>query len=111
MTDSTFKHMNIGHTAQAHLMISRALVNVARCCVVLLPWRLRRYLLIKWWGYEFAPTSYIGVAWVFSKRLIRGEYSEIRSLAACRNVDLVHLEEHAIIGRFAWITGYPKGDP
>ncbi len=87
---------DIGDIAQA----------VVRLAVVALPWRVRRVLLVRFWGYELHETSRIGFAWVFPKHLIMGPYSRIDHLTVCRSAELIHLEEFAYIGRLNWIYGY-----
>ncbi|MFL6583904.1 MAG: acyltransferase [Chthoniobacterales bacterium] len=76
---------------------------------VLLPWSLRRSLLQKQFGYELHPTSHIGLSWIFPERLIMKAHSRIGDLTICKNIGLLHLHEHASIGRGNWITGFPRG--
>lgn len=75
----------------------------------LLPWEWRRSFLEKQFGYSIHPTSRIGLAWIFPKRLIMEEGSRIGHLTVCKNIDLLHLGAHAIIGQWNWITGFPTG--
>jgi carbonic anhydrase/acetyltransferase-like protein (isoleucine patch superfamily) len=74
-----------------------------------LPWQLRRSLLEKWLGYKIHPTCRIGFAWIAPSRLIMEEGSRIEHLTVCKNIDLLHLKAHALIGRGNWITGFPLG--
>jgi acetyltransferase-like isoleucine patch superfamily enzyme len=76
---------------------------------MLLPWGLRRALLEKQFGYSIHPSSRIGFAWILPQRLIMEEGSRIGHLTFCRNIDLLHLGAHAIIGQLNWITGFPSG--
>ena len=76
---------------------------------VLLPWSMRRPLLEKQFGYSLHPTSRIGLAWVFPDRLVMEANTSIGHLTVCKNLALVHLQEHALIGRGNWITGFPLG--
>jgi acetyltransferase-like isoleucine patch superfamily enzyme len=75
----------------------------------LLPWQLRRSFLEKQFGYQIHPTARIGFAWILPNRLIMEESSRIGSATVCKNIDLLHLKAHAIIGRANWITGFPLG--
>ena len=75
----------------------------------LLPWQLRRSFLEKQFGYQIHPTARIGFAWILPNRLIMEEGSRIGSAIVCKNIDLLHLKAHAIIGRANWITGFPLG--
>jgi acetyltransferase-like isoleucine patch superfamily enzyme len=76
---------------------------------VLLPWEIRRSLLEKKFGYSIHPSSRIGFCWIFPRRLIMEENSRIGHLTVCKNIDLLHLGAHAIIGQLNWITGFPTG--
>ena len=75
----------------------------------LLPWQLRRSFLEKQFDYKIHPSARIGFAWVFPARLIMEEDSKIGAATVCKNIDLLHLKAHAIIGRCNWITGFPLG--
>ncbi|HZE12327.1 MAG TPA: hypothetical protein VE086_01085 [Chthoniobacterales bacterium] len=76
---------------------------------LLLPWGLRRSLLEKHFGYSIHPSSRIGLAWIFPRRLVMEEGSRIGHLTLCKNIDLLHVGAHAIIGQLNWITGFPSG--
>jgi hypothetical protein len=76
---------------------------------VLLPWSLRRWVLQRWFGYQIDPTSRIGLSWVFPRRLILAAHTRIGHLTVCKNLDLVHLREHASLGNLDWVTGFPPG--
>ncbi|MFL6519319.1 MAG: acyltransferase [Chthoniobacterales bacterium] len=76
---------------------------------LLLPWGLRRSLLERQFGYSIHPSSRIGFAWIFPRRLVMEEGSRIGHLTLCKNIDLLHVGAHAIIGQLNWITGFPSG--
>jgi carbonic anhydrase/acetyltransferase-like protein (isoleucine patch superfamily) len=76
---------------------------------LVLPWSLRRALLEKQFGFTIHPTSHIGLAWVFPERLVLEAHTSIGHLTVCKNIALLHLREHALIGRGNWITGFPLG--
>ncbi|WP_257668491.1 acyltransferase [Parapedobacter tibetensis] len=73
----------------------------------LLPWSLRRKLLISWFGYEIHPTAKIGWAWVFPQKLVMKERSKIGHLTVGVHLDYIELGMNASIGRSNWITGFP----
>ena len=77
---------------------------------LLLPWGIRRPFLEKQFGFSIHPDSYIGLAWIFPRRLIMEQGSRIGHLTLCKNIDLLHLGAHAIIGQLNWITGFPMGE-
>ncbi|HYJ05243.1 MAG TPA: hypothetical protein VEX43_08915 [Chthoniobacterales bacterium] len=76
---------------------------------LLLPWGMRRSFLEKQFGYSIHPDSRIGLAWIFPRRLVMEEGSRIGHLTLCKNIDLLHLGAHAIVGQLNWITGFPSG--
>src|ERR1017187_6718784 len=99
------------------LRIPRAISLACTCMLkkltmflsMLLPWPARRSLLEKQFGYSIHPTSRIGFAWICPRRLIMEENSRIGHLTICKNIDLLHLGAHSIIGQLNWITGFPSG--
>ena len=76
---------------------------------LLLPWGLRRSFLENQFGYSIHPSSRIGFAWIFPKKLVMEEGSRIGHLTLCKNIDLLHLGAHAVVGQLNWITGFPSG--
>ncbi len=85
------------------------MTNVLRLISLLLPWNIRRGFLEKQFGYKIHPTARIGLAWVFPSRLIMEEGAAVGHLTVCKNIDLLHLKAHSVIGRGNWITGFPLG--
>ncbi|MEJ0099908.1 MAG: acyltransferase [Pseudomonadota bacterium] len=79
--------------------------------LILLPWRLRRYLLQWLYGYELHPRARIGLAWVYPKQLAMGEGAHIGHLTVVKGLDRLALAEFATIGRLNWISAYPSGLP
>jgi acetyltransferase-like isoleucine patch superfamily enzyme len=75
---------------------------------VFLPWKIRRYILTRFLGYEIHPTSWIGLSWIFPKHLIMEAHATIGHLTVCKGVENLILREHAIIGRGNWISGVLK---
>ena len=76
---------------------------------LLLPWGMRRSFLEKQFGYSIHPDSRIELAWIFPRHLVMEEGSRIGHLTLCKNIDLLHLGAHAIVGQLNWITGFPSG--
>jgi len=76
---------------------------------IALPWSMRRRFLESKFGYSLHPTSRIGFAWVFPRRLVMEENARIGNLTVCKDIDLLHVGANAIIGQLNWITGFPTG--
>src|SRR5262249_1905893 len=85
-------------------------IMLLRLAVVIAPWWLKRHLLRLLYGYQLHPTSRIGLAWIFPRRLVMDRGARIGHLSVCKGVDLLELREQASIGRLNWITAYPRGD-
>ena len=84
--------------------------TLLRLISLFLPWEWRRRLLEKQFGYQIHPTSYIGYSWICARRLVMEENSRIGHLTVCREIDLLQLGAHSIIGQLNWITGFPTGE-
>jgi acetyltransferase-like isoleucine patch superfamily enzyme len=76
---------------------------------MVLPWSWKRSFLEKQFGYSIHPSSYIGFSWILPRRLVMEQNSRIGHLTVCKNIDLLHLGAHAIVGPLNWITGFPSG--
>jgi acetyltransferase-like isoleucine patch superfamily enzyme len=88
----------------------RKLAMVAFVCAAPLPWRLRRLVLQAVCGFAIDKTAYISrFALVLPARLEMGPGSTIGPFTVCKGLELLRLEEHALIGRFNWITAFPLG--
>lgn len=74
-----------------------------------LPWTMRRAFLEKQFGYQIHPSARIGWSWIAPARLVMEEGSRIGHLTVCKNIALLHLKAHVIIGNGNWITGFPRG--
>lgn len=75
--------------------------------VVFLPWRIKRWLLIKVWKFEISPTAHIGVSYIYPKQLIMKAGSSIDHFSVAIHLDRMVIGERSSIGRSNWITGYP----
>jgi acetyltransferase-like isoleucine patch superfamily enzyme len=76
---------------------------------MLLPWPLRRWVLIVALGYKLHRKSHIGFAWVMPEQLIMDSDSRIGTFTVCKGLRLLHLKQNATIGKGNWITGFPIG--
>src|SRR5437773_7422922 len=83
--------------------------NFFQLISLLLPWQMRRAFLEQQFGFQIHPTARIGLAWILPSRLIMEENTSIGHFTVAKNLDLLHLKAHAIIGRGNWITGFPLG--
>jgi acetyltransferase-like isoleucine patch superfamily enzyme len=73
---------------------------------VLLPWPLKRFLLVKFFKYEIHPSARIGLSWIYPKKLIMNAGSQIGPFNVAVHLDLISMGEHSSIARGNWITGF-----
>jgi acetyltransferase-like isoleucine patch superfamily enzyme len=87
-------------------MIIGSLIKVI---ALLSPWPVKRFILVRFFGYRIHPSARIGFAWIFPVYLEMGEYSRISSFTVAIHLDRMVLAPEAIIERLNWITGFPTG--
>ncbi|MDE3741483.1 acyltransferase [Maribacter polysaccharolyticus] len=75
--------------------------------IVFLPWKIKRFLLIRIWKYEIDPSARIGLAYVYPKKLKMAEGSKIAHFNIAIHLDSIILGKNASINRSNWITGFP----
>ena len=80
---------------------------------ILLPWPLHRAILVHVLGYKIDRSAKIGFSLICPTQLEMGPKAIIGHLTLCKwGVDLLKLEDGAIIGNLNWITAVPlKGSP
>lgn len=78
-------------------------------CVVsiLMPWKIRRWVLVRVFGYQIDKSASIGLSLIMVNNLQMGPNSRIGHLNVLKGLQRVVLGECASIGRGNWITGYP----
>lgn len=73
--------------------------------IVLMPWRIRRLILVKFFKYEIHPSAKIGLAWIFPEMLIMSMDSRIDHFTVAIHLDCIQMDRGTKIGRGNWITG------
>jgi acetyltransferase-like isoleucine patch superfamily enzyme len=76
---------------------------------VLLPWPLKRIMLVWFFKYEIHPSAKIGLSWIYPKKLIMDSNAKIGSLNVAVHLDLIEIGKYSSIARGNWITGFPSG--
>ena len=79
-----------------------------RTLIVILPWRIKRFFLQRFFGYDLDVSSFIGLSWIYPKILVMKAGSSIDSLCVAVNLDKIVIETNSRIGRNNWITGFPS---
>lgn len=77
--------------------------------IVILPWKIRRFLLIRFFNYEIHPTAKIKFAFFYPRNLVMKEGSVVDHFTVAINLDSVILQAFSGIGRNNWITGTSSG--
>jgi serine acetyltransferase len=76
-----------------------------------LPWGLRRRLLVRIFGFKIHPEAWIGFSIVApSRSLSMGRWASIGHLNVIRGLDVVELADHAGIQHLNWIYGIPGSE-
>lgn len=88
------------------MKILKAVLQIA---LFVLPWRMRRILLMRGFGYSIHSEAYIGLSVILADQLIMESKTSIGHLTICNGIDQVVLNEYGSIGTLNYITGYPSG--
>ena len=86
------------------------LAPVVYFLVLPLPWSLRRLALKTIFGFKIDKTAFISrFALILPTRLEMGPGSSIGSFTVCKGLELMRLDERALVGPLNWITAFPVG--
>jgi acetyltransferase-like isoleucine patch superfamily enzyme len=89
--------------------VTRFFRPVVQLSALLLPWKLRRHLLVRLLGWDLHPSASIGFALLDVAMLAMGARSRIGHFTYARHVAEIRLGSGAVIGRQNWISGFPIG--
>ena len=73
----------------------------------LLPWKIKRYVLNKYFLYDIAPSAHIGLSFIYPHFLRMKDGATIGHLNVAINLDSIEMGRNCIISRSNWITGFP----
>lgn len=80
--------------------------NLLKVLTIILPWSLKRYILIKVFKFEIHPSARLGLNWIFPEKLIMHAGSRIDHFTVAVHLDYMELGHNSYIGRSNWITGF-----
>lgn len=80
---------------------------IRKALTFILPWKLRRLALQRWFGYKIHPTASIGLSWVFPNELVMEEHARIDHFTVAIHLQAIQMKAFSKIGRGNWITGFP----
>lgn len=78
-----------------------------KIATVILPWPLKRFILIRIFKYEIHSSARIGLSWIYPKKLVMCADSEIGHFNVAVHLDLISIGKYSSIARGNWITGFP----
>lgn len=74
---------------------------------VVLPWPLKRFILVKFFKYKIHPSAKIGFSWIYPQKLIMDANSQFGHFNVAIHLDKIIIGEHSSVARGNWITGFP----
>jgi acetyltransferase-like isoleucine patch superfamily enzyme len=84
--------------------------SLFKIVIVILPWGIKRPLLVRFFGFNLSRSARIGISWVFPNHLVMEDHTNIGHFSVAIHLDRIEMQAHSIIGRNNWITGFPKAD-
>lgn len=82
---------------------------IVKCLIVLMPWKLRRLILNRFYHYNIHPKARIGFSYIYPKHLVMEEGATIGHLNVAVHLNMIKMGRNSIISRGNWITGFPTG--
>ena len=83
-------------------------MKLLKIITVLLPWPLKKLVLVKYFKYEIHPSCRIGLSWIYPRKLIMESNSNIGHFNVAVHLDLMKIGKYTSIARSNWITGFPS---
>lgn len=84
-------------------------MKIINFIVTLLPWFIKKRILRTFYKYKIHNNTYIGLSYIFPKKLVMEEGSTINHFNTAIHLDYMYLGKNSSIGRNNWITGFPSG--
>lgn len=84
----------------------KVLINLM---VMILPWFLKKRILKIFYGYQLFDHTYIGLSYIFPKKLVMEQGACIGHFNTAIHLDYMFLGKNATIARSNWITGFSTG--
>jgi acetyltransferase-like isoleucine patch superfamily enzyme len=79
---------------------------IVRIMTVVMPWTLKRFILVRFFKYEIHPSARIGFSWIYPKKLVMEANSKIGHFNIAVHLDLVSIGARSSMARGNWITGF-----
>ena len=89
--------------------IFNSLGLILKIILIFFPYKIKRLILIKCYGYELSTKSYIGISFIYPRKLKMDEGAKIGHFNVAIHLDKIVIGKNSSIGRSNWITGFPIG--
>lgn len=76
--------------------------------VALLPWKMKRIVLVRCFHYDIHPSAHIGLSYIFPAHLVMEENVVIGSLNVAIHLGRMVMGKNSSISRSNWITGFEE---
>lgn len=83
---------------------------IIKILIIFLPWKIRRFILNKFFHYKIHPTARIGLSYIYPKHLIMNEGARIGHLNVAIHLEKIQMDKNCSISQKNWITGFPLKD-
>ena len=80
---------------------------IIKILIIFLPWKIRRFILNKFFHYKIHPTARIGLSYIYPEHLIMSEGTRIGHLNVAIHLELIQMDKNCSISQKNWITGFP----
>lgn len=81
--------------------------KIINILIIFLPWKIRRYILNRFYHFQIHPKARIGFSYIYPKQLIMGEGTKIGHLNVAIHLELIQMDKNSSISQKNWITGFP----
>lgn len=78
--------------------------------IMLLPWSVRRRMLVWRYGWEIDATATIGKSIIMAHKVKMRAMSRIKNFVICKKIDRLDLGEDSIIATLTYITGFSTAE-
>lgn len=87
----------------------RAFSTILKALICVLPWPLKRILLIRFYGFNLSKTARIGLSYIYPRHLEMAEGARIDHFNIAIHLDKMILGRNSYVGRSNRFTGHPVG--
>ena len=83
---------------------------VFQIILFIFPWKIRRILLCRAFGFDIADDAKIGYSVILSEHLFLGRGARIGSFTFVKGARLLFVGDYASLGNLNWVSAFPLGN-